>query len=274
MDHDPPRLGDDRSPEWDLRNIILERGNDFEPTDEDLENFEGRLAPLLNPSPPSPPVPPTPRGIAPSSAGQSGQAPAGASGATSASVASRALLIGATALAVSGAAWLLWPTITGSQSSTTRPVQSTITARITVLTPTPSPDESPGAAEQVRVEPTRAEPSKALEPAWTKTPRRDDQLRPRRPRIKRQEASPAQMSTIDELELLQRASRALRAGQPALALELAQEHLRRGGRTLAQERERIAIEALIGLGQTARARARAERISQSFPGSEPLPRPS
>jgi hypothetical protein len=76
--------------------------------------------------------------------------------------------------------------------------------------------------------------------------------------------APAQAT---ELELLDQAERALHA-QPAVALELADRHARRfpaGG--YAQEREMIAIQALVRLGRSSDASARAERFRRSFPGS-------
>ena len=75
--------------------------------------------------------------------------------------------------------------------------------------------------------------------------------------------------TVGETEsaILQRAQDALR-GDPAQALALTDLHLARfpGGR-LAQEREVLAVQALLGMGRAAEARARATRFLASFPTS-------
>jgi hypothetical protein len=70
-----------------------------------------------------------------------------------------------------------------------------------------------------------------------------------------------------EHALLQRAQDALR-GDPARALSLTDLHLARfPGGLLAQEREVIAISALLGMGRGAEARARAARFVAAFPAS-------
>ena len=70
-----------------------------------------------------------------------------------------------------------------------------------------------------------------------------------------------------ELQLLKRAQVAL-GPEPAAALRWADLHARQfAGGALAQEREVIAVDALMRLGRTTSARARAERFRASFPGS-------
>jgi hypothetical protein len=70
-----------------------------------------------------------------------------------------------------------------------------------------------------------------------------------------------------EVKLLERAQDALRA-RPAEALALSDDHARRFPRgMLAQEREVIAIEALVKSGRKADAKARAERFKKTWPGS-------
>ncbi|MBX3216391.1 MAG: hypothetical protein KF850_30410, partial [Labilithrix sp.] len=70
-----------------------------------------------------------------------------------------------------------------------------------------------------------------------------------------------------EVRLLERAQDALRA-RPAEALALADEHARRFPQgMLAQEREVIAIEALVKTGRASEANARASRFKARFPGS-------
>jgi hypothetical protein len=70
-----------------------------------------------------------------------------------------------------------------------------------------------------------------------------------------------------EVMLLKRAQQAL-ASDPAQALALSKVHEKRfAGGLLEQEREVIAIEALLRLGQTAAALARAEQFHERYPGS-------
>lgn len=70
-----------------------------------------------------------------------------------------------------------------------------------------------------------------------------------------------------EAQLLQRAHDALQSG-PARALELTREHAARfPSGVLAQEREVVAIEALVQLGRADEARTRAASFIQAYPGS-------
>jgi len=69
------------------------------------------------------------------------------------------------------------------------------------------------------------------------------------------------------VQLLERAQDALRS-RPSEALTLADHHARRFPQgLLVQEREVIAIEALVKTGRKADAKARAARFESSFPGS-------
>ncbi len=85
----------------------------------------------------------------------------------------------------------------------------------------------------------------------------------------------AQAPTIDgetEIQLLQRAQDALGSG-PALALDLINRHAARfSGSGLGQEREVIAVDALVRLGRVREARARAEAFAARFPTSAHLHR--
>jgi hypothetical protein len=75
-----------------------------------------------------------------------------------------------------------------------------------------------------------------------------------------------------EIDVLQRASDALRAS-PATALALADDHARRFPRgVLSQEREVIAIEALVALGRPGEARDRAARLFADAPDTAHRPR--
>jgi hypothetical protein len=72
----------------------------------------------------------------------------------------------------------------------------------------------------------------------------------------------------DDVALVDAADTSLRAGDPARALAITRDHERRCPTgALVQERERIAIEALIELGQSEQARARARGFTERFPSS-------
>jgi len=72
----------------------------------------------------------------------------------------------------------------------------------------------------------------------------------------------------DDVTLVDAADTELRAGNPDAALALAREHERRcPAGALVQERERIAIEALLRLGRVDQARARARAFEARFPSS-------
>jgi hypothetical protein len=71
----------------------------------------------------------------------------------------------------------------------------------------------------------------------------------------------------EEVALLERANRAL-ARSPSHALSLANEHATRfPGSAMDQERELIAISALVALGRTSEARERVDRFVRENPGS-------
>lgn len=81
-------------------------------------------------------------------------------------------------------------------------------------------------------------------------------------------AKSAAPNPADEVKMLERAQDALRSGRHAEALSLCNEHATRyPNGMLAQEREVIAVEALVKTGRTAEAKARAEKFKARFPGS-------
>ena len=78
---------------------------------------------------------------------------------------------------------------------------------------------------------------------------------------------PREVDIDAELQLLREAQSVLRS-DPARALAVAAEHARRfEDGTLAQEREVVAIEALVALSRLPEARARAERFAARWPRS-------
>ena len=82
-------------------------------------------------------------------------------------------------------------------------------------------------------------------------------------------AAPAE----SESAMLARAYEELRHGSPQRAVAVAAEHARAYPRgSYAQEREMIAIEALVKLGDRAAAGARAAAFRKAYPRSSHLPR--
>jgi hypothetical protein len=74
-------------------------------------------------------------------------------------------------------------------------------------------------------------------------------------------------TSVDEFRLLRAARQAL-AERPARALELTDEHARRFARgMLSQEREAIAVDALVQLGREGQARTRAQAFLGAYPSS-------
>jgi hypothetical protein len=85
-------------------------------------------------------------------------------------------------------------------------------------------------------------------------------------------AAPPPLDGEEEVRLLNEAHDALRT-DPSRALSLANQHAQRAPRgTLAQEREVIAIEALVKLGRSAEAKQRAARFEAAYPNSAQLRR--
>lgn len=122
--------------------------------------------------------------------------------------------------------------------------------------PAPAPAEPDGVAAAVEPAPSPSRPIIPIPAA-----RRRDR------------ADPAMtMDPKAEAALLQQAKDALLA-EPGRALQLCEAHARRfAAGVLGQEREVIAIEALVGMGQLEQARERARRFRDSHPGSTHLRR--
>lgn len=154
-----------------------------------------------------------------------------------------------------------------------------VATRQAFWTPKDSVKVVPSAKPRVASRSARPVPkSEAMPAAEPETPAvasaEPDELRPRA-------AAPAPVpsaeptdapSPAEELALLNRAQ-SLLGQNPAMALMLASDHQRRfRSGTLVQEREVIAIDALLRLGQRPAAEARAARFRQQFPASVHLRR--
>jgi hypothetical protein len=131
-----------------------------------------------------------------------------------------------------------------------------------------APPAAPEARTSIAAPPRLAAPQPAPRPA-TSVPRAPAVPEPERPRAAR--PAPASAAARDDLaeevRILRAAEQSL-ASSPGESLRLGEEHRRRFPRgTLAQEREVVAIDALVRLGRMDAARTRAERFGQSYPGS-------
>jgi RNA polymerase sigma factor (sigma-70 family) len=90
-----------------------------------------------------------------------------------------------------------------------------------------------------------------------------------RPTASPPDAGPEPSDPLDtDAALMRRAMAALGDGQPGAALALAQRHAKKyPGSRRVQEREALAIRALVGLGRRAEAQAHAESFRRSYPQS-------
>ena len=131
----------------------------------------------------------------------------------------------------------------------------------------PEPGAVPDPEEWERADVAGA--ARAPEPSEVARPVRETTAPAPRPRTRARppSADDAPSTLVEEARLLARAQAAL-DGSPADALTLAEEHahsVRRG--VLVEEREAIAVEALVDLGRVDEARRRADRLLARHPRS-------
>lgn len=257
---DPPRLSDAASETTDGVRAILRAGKRELPTPDNLASLAGRL-PLGPLPPPAGPAPAAPPAIVPPGLAAPVAAP---------SVLSSALLGAVLGLGVVGGVW--WrdtassPAGQRSQPAVAANPGAAIEAPRTV--DSRPADPGPGPADP-------ALPRAAIPPS---APRGGP---PSEVSAKGQEAEAPSVAGSDapppgagvaaddetEVHLLQRAQGALGA-DPGAALALTGEHARRyPGGALAQEREFIAVSALLALGRAPEAQGRAARLLERFPSS-------
>ncbi|MBX3201256.1 MAG: hypothetical protein KF894_24175, partial [Labilithrix sp.] len=169
------------------------------------------------------------------------------------------------AVIVASAAFATTIVATSTREAATPPPLG-IVATVTATTSAPTPSSSAaatGALSLVEELAPSAEPSAAPPPAPGGSAARS----PLAAGSGGAQAAREETGPEAEVRLLERAQDALRA-RPAEALALADDHARRFPTgMLAQEREVIAIEALMKTGRTSDANARASRFKARFPGS-------
>lgn len=146
------------------------------------------------------------------------------------------------------------PMVVRTQSRTEAARMPTVVGSETLAPPTPS--ASAAANDQLAIQPVPSVSVDALPTAVA------ERVRPV------STASSAPSKCVDEIELVERADETLRAGDARQALALTREHAARcPNGSFAQERERVAIEALALLGQNDEMRARAKAFEARFPSS-------
>ncbi len=240
---DPPRLFDNASGLSDRQRSVLDVGRSCDPSDEQLQRLESRLAPLLAPA----------AGLALGGGAAAGKAVKAGSLGVSAAL---KWLVGGAALG--GAVAVSAVAIDDHTSAPTEAMGQVVqTASPFAARAARSAENSAPAAEEApAVAPTTDEPAQAPPVA----------------RPSAVKAAAGENSREAEVALLGKAQRALQSGQPAKAIALTEEHRKMPKTVLSQERERIAIEALLNLGQRARARSRADAFRRHYPKSSYLPR--
>lgn len=165
--------------------------------------------------------------------------------------------------------------------------------RVTSLSTAPSPPQSSASFAGARSEPSDpASAAAAPSPSGATTSAHDavpvDALpsepasaegRPPEPPTKAAAVPPTRRASVtrtkrscDESELIDRAETLLRTGQAAGALEATRLHAACDETVLDQERERIAVEALVLLGRHQEATTRARAFEASYPSSPHLRR--
>ena len=237
-----------------------------EPTGEQLERLEARLAALL--------VPPGGGGPGGGGGGPGGAARGGAhpgGGAAAAGAAAKA------AKAAKGGAalkWLMAAVIGGGAAGGAVAVHHLVTSTpaSSRRSPARAVMSAPAPAQSLAQTAALADAGPGLPDAGPPADAASAGAQPsgaERPRHHRDGAQ----ALAAETRLLDRAQSALRRGAAGTALSLCERHARRFPRgTLREERERIAIEALLDLGRPSQARARARAFESQFPDSVQLPR--
>jgi hypothetical protein len=256
---DPPRLLDQGSdaPAW--YRAPLEAGARDVASPERLARIAARLpsGPIVHVSSPGP-GPSDAHGPATQPTALPAAPPAGAA---VPSVLSGAVVGAALGLAVVGVGWVASPRAVDSWLPAP-PARTAPSATVTPAPPEPlrlEPAKTP--APRPRTSSERPEPV----PSGTASPAASVDLEPAGSPAAGPEPEPP--AREPESAILQRAQDALR-DNPALALALTDLHVARfPGGVFAQEREVIAVSALLGMGRAAEARARATRFLASFPTS-------
>ncbi len=242
-----------RSPESgasDTVREVLEAAREVDPSRDELARMTARLAAALPPGtlPAPPPTSlPVPGVVA-------GAAKVGASAAWAKGLAGVAI-----ALALGGGTWIA----TRPHAAGTAPVASTEASVAPPEVPVVSSAVAPPTASSSAEAADHAPAAGASAPSTASAPR---------PHVAPSASTPLEPAE-PEAEILARAHTEILHGSPERALDLVTLDARLHPRgALAQERELIAVEALMRLGRTSEARTRAAAFRQAYPGSSHLER--
>ena len=217
----------------------LESARSDVPSEDRAQALESKILPLL--LPPIPPAPP-PLGAGAAGAVKAGTAALGAKAGLGFAKITMLAIAAAAVLAGAGVGAIVVSTSSSAPPAPSGVVSAPVVSSSPVVAPEPS-------LALVPLPQVSAAPSIAPKPIV-------------KPSASVEEADPAL-----EPALLRQAQDALRSN-PSEALAKTQEHARKYPRgLLVQEREVIAIEALVKMGRKPEAEARAARFEKSFPGS-------
>ena len=256
---EPTRLLDAASGASPALRGLLESAASDGPSAADLARLAGKLGPLLG-GPPGGPGPDASGGAGTSSGGSAAPAaPAAAQGATAAGTTGAAglfkakVLLGIGATALAGASFQAGRAVESRARAVPPPLSAPVARAVP---PPPVPDVLPPPEVPAEPAPAPAPPKAPVRPS-SKTP---------------PPALPAPTAMVaGEAPLLDQALRALRAGNTADALRFTELHRREFPQgTLSQEREMLAIEALVKLERRGDARLRAAAFRQAWPTSSHL----
>ncbi|MGE0549331.1 MAG: hypothetical protein AB7O24_23155 [Kofleriaceae bacterium] len=246
----PVRLNDPTSNASDVVRALLRSASSDGPSAAELAQLGAQLAPVLEPLPPPSPT------VAGTSA-TSG--PAVTAGAHAGAIGSAVVKVAIVFAVAAGGYWF-------SRSEQSPPPPPSIEIAAVPIAGSGSGSTSL-ATEIALTTVTTTPPSIGPSPATaTATPRKR-----RRPHVQRAVVTPVParvVDQIDEVTLLDTAQRALAMGDLRAALATAARHQQQfPAGSLNEEREAIAIEALIRLGRTAEALPRLDRFRSRFPRS-------
>jgi hypothetical protein len=233
MTRDPARLGDPASGASDAVRELLRSSASDGPSAAQLQRLADKLAPQLGPPATSVTVKAT------STAAKTGGF-------------AKAIAVVVVVVAVAG----YWFTRGAPTRKPAAPVIEPVVAAPTIEPPTPAPVEAVTAPARPPIEETATKQPPVRKPA-------------RPARVERAAKGDATATpSEDELAILGTAQRALVADDPRAALLAAERHAARfPSGLMTEEREAIAIEALVRLGRTDDASARFERFRTSYPRS-------
>jgi hypothetical protein len=237
MSDDPIRLREGGSP---FLKKALASARSETPDESRVASLEARILPLL-----LPPMPPPPPPAGATQAAKLGAALAGAKGLS---------LVKGSVIALAAAAILAGAGAGALYVAQTESPKPSVSGVLPVEPPAKSPPST-----------TVVVPSAELVPLPSSVPVPSAHTKPTAPMA----SASAQEAADPNLEapLLRSAQDALRTN-PSETLAKTQEHARKYPRgLLVQEREVMAIEALLKLGRRDEAASRAQRFSRSFPGS-------